>query len=118
MRCPPRSISPRRTPTRRVCSGLWLRNSRLRSSRMGMSRRHYTSGNEGSQAATPLRSRFRRPLPRDTIPPMRVLVISDIHANLAALEAVLAHAGSFDAAWCLGDLVGYGPDPNEVIRRV
>ena len=49
---------------------------------------------------------------------MRVLVISDIHANLAALEAVLAHAGSFDAAWCLGDLVGYGPDPNEVIRRV
>jgi len=44
---------------------------------------------------------------------MRVLVISDIHANLAALEVVLAEAGSFDAVWCLGDLVGYGPDPNE-----
>ncbi len=49
---------------------------------------------------------------------MRVLVISDIHANLDALEAVLADAGSFDAVWCLGDLVGYGPDPNEVIERV
>ena len=49
---------------------------------------------------------------------MRVLVISDIHANLPALEAVLADAGSFDAVWCLGDLVGYGPDPNEVIERV
>lgn len=49
---------------------------------------------------------------------MRVLVISDIHANLAALDSVLADAGSFDAVWCLGDLVGYGPDPNEVIDRV
>jgi predicted phosphodiesterase len=49
---------------------------------------------------------------------MRVLVISDIHANLAALEAVLADAGPFDAVWCLGDLVGYGPEPNEVIERV
>src|SRR5512136_779410 len=49
---------------------------------------------------------------------MRILVISDIHANLTALEAVLSEAGSFDAAWCLGDLVGYGPDPNECITRV
>jgi len=49
---------------------------------------------------------------------MRVLVISDIHANLAALEVVLADAGSFDAVWCLGDLVGYGPDPNECVARV
>ncbi|HLA99362.1 MAG TPA: metallophosphoesterase family protein [Anaerolineales bacterium] len=49
---------------------------------------------------------------------MRILVISDIHANLTALEAVLAHAGYFDAAWCLGDLVGYGPDPNECIINV
>ncbi len=49
---------------------------------------------------------------------MRVLIISDIHANLSALEAVLEEAGEFDAAWCLGDLVGYGPDPNECIERV
>src|SRR5512138_2030522 len=49
---------------------------------------------------------------------MRTLIISDIHANLTALEAVLADAGSFDAAWCLGDLVGYGPDPNECIERI
>ncbi len=49
---------------------------------------------------------------------MKTLLISDIHANLAALEAVLADAGSFDAAWCLGDLVGYGPDPNECVERV
>ncbi|HEX7974037.1 MAG TPA: metallophosphoesterase family protein [Anaerolineales bacterium] len=49
---------------------------------------------------------------------MRILVISDIHANFTALEAVLADAGDFDAAWCLGDLVGYGPDPNECVSRV
>jgi|WetSurMetagenome_2_1015567.scaffolds.fasta_scaffold109074_2 diadenosine tetraphosphatase ApaH/serine/threonine PP2A family protein phosphatase len=46
---------------------------------------------------------------------MRILVISDIHANLNALEAVLSAAGKVDAVWCLGDLVGYGPDPNECI---
>jgi diadenosine tetraphosphatase ApaH/serine/threonine PP2A family protein phosphatase len=49
---------------------------------------------------------------------MRILILSDIHANLTALEAVLAEAGEFDATWCLGDLVGYGPDPNECIERV
>jgi diadenosine tetraphosphatase ApaH/serine/threonine PP2A family protein phosphatase len=49
---------------------------------------------------------------------MRILVISDIHANSTSLEAVLADAGEFEAAWCLGDLVGYGPDPNECIARV
>jgi diadenosine tetraphosphatase ApaH/serine/threonine PP2A family protein phosphatase len=49
---------------------------------------------------------------------MRVLVISDIHANLTALEAVLADAGQVDATWCLGDLVGYGPDPNQCVERV
>jgi predicted phosphodiesterase len=49
---------------------------------------------------------------------MRVLVISDIHANLVALEAVLAHAGSYDSVWCLGDLVGYGPNPNECVEVV
>ncbi len=49
---------------------------------------------------------------------MRILVISDIHANLTALEAVIQDAGSFDAVWCLGDIVGYGPDPNQCIERV
>ncbi|HRN50751.1 MAG TPA: metallophosphoesterase family protein [Anaerolineales bacterium] len=49
---------------------------------------------------------------------MRILVISDIHANLTALEAVLANAGEVDAVWCLGDVVGYGPDPNKCIARL
>lgn len=49
---------------------------------------------------------------------MRVAILSDIHSNLAALDAVLAHAGSFDALWCLGDVVGYGPEPNACIERL
>lgn len=49
---------------------------------------------------------------------MRVLVMSDIHANYTALEAVLADAGSVDETWCLGDLVGYGPDPNAVVESI
>ncbi|RLC90975.1 MAG: metallophosphoesterase [Chloroflexi bacterium] len=49
---------------------------------------------------------------------MRYLIISDIHANLAALEAVLDDAPPFDEIWCLGDLVGYGPDPNECVERI
>lgn len=49
---------------------------------------------------------------------MRVLVISDIHANYTALEAVLKDAGQVDETWCLGDLVGYGPDPNAVVEEV
>jgi len=49
---------------------------------------------------------------------MPILVISDIHANLTALEAVIDDAGSVDGVWCLGDIVGYGPDPNESIARV
>ena len=47
---------------------------------------------------------------------MRVLILSDIHANLVALETVLAHAkGQYDTIWCLGDVVGYGPRPNECV---
>ncbi len=49
---------------------------------------------------------------------MRILVMSDIHANYTALEAVLKEAGSVDETWCLGDLVGYGPDPNMVVEEV
>lgn len=48
----------------------------------------------------------------------RILVISDVHANLAALEAVLADAGECDETWCLGDLVGYGPDPNICVATI
>lgn len=49
---------------------------------------------------------------------MHYLVISDIHANRSALEAVLKDADPFDMIWCLGDLVGYGPDPNECVNRI
>ncbi len=50
---------------------------------------------------------------------MRCAVISDIHANLAALDAVLADIGEqAEAIWCLGDIVGYGPDPNECVARL
>lgn len=49
---------------------------------------------------------------------MRVLVISDIHANYTALEAVIEDAGQVDETWCLGDLIGYGPDPNAVVEQV
>ncbi len=43
---------------------------------------------------------------------MRCLVVSDIHSNLEAFQAVLDDAGPVDEVWCLGDVVGYGPDPN------
>jgi predicted phosphodiesterase len=47
---------------------------------------------------------------------MRALVISDIHSNLPALEAVLAAAPKYDVVWNLGDVVGYGANPNEVVE--
>jgi predicted phosphodiesterase len=49
---------------------------------------------------------------------MKILVLADVHANLTAFEAVLADAGKRgkpDEVWCLGDVVGYGPDPCECI---
>jgi len=49
---------------------------------------------------------------------MRYLILSDVHANLEALEAVLAAAPSWDQALILGDLVGYGADPNAVVERL
>ena len=49
---------------------------------------------------------------------MRYLVISDIHANLEALEATLAASGDHDGLLVLGDLVGYGADPNPVVDRI
>ena len=49
---------------------------------------------------------------------MRVGVLSDVHSNLEALEAVLAALGSVDAVWVLGDIVGYGPEPQAVVDRL
>jgi predicted phosphodiesterase len=50
---------------------------------------------------------------------MRFLVLSDIHANATALEASLAAVdGRWERVVCLGDIVDYGPDPNEVTERV
>ncbi|HEX3454407.1 MAG TPA: metallophosphoesterase family protein [Gaiellaceae bacterium] len=51
---------------------------------------------------------------------MRVAVVSDIHSNLHALEAVLAEINGSDAEliWCLGDVVGYGPKPEECTQIV
>jgi predicted phosphodiesterase len=49
---------------------------------------------------------------------MRIAVLSDIHANLVALDAVLSAAGEVDAVWHLGDVVGYGPDPDGVVDRL
>ena len=51
---------------------------------------------------------------------MRVAVISDVHANFHALGAILEQidAEGVDAIWCLGDVVGYGPQPNECCRTV
>jgi diadenosine tetraphosphatase ApaH/serine/threonine PP2A family protein phosphatase len=51
---------------------------------------------------------------------MRVAVVSDIHSNLHALDAVLAaiDAEAPDELWCLGDLVGYGPKPNECCAAI
>ncbi|MGH2407052.1 MAG: metallophosphoesterase family protein [Candidatus Limnocylindrales bacterium] len=49
---------------------------------------------------------------------MRIAVLSDIHGNLPALDAVLAVLRPFDAIWQLGDVVGYGPQPDEVVDRL
>ena len=50
---------------------------------------------------------------------MRILILSDIHANLTAFDAVLRQAeGQWDYVWCLGDVIGYGPDPNECLDRL
>ncbi len=49
---------------------------------------------------------------------MRALLLSDIHGNLQALQAVLHHAPVYDTVWNLGDTVGYGANPNEVIAHV
>lgn len=51
---------------------------------------------------------------------MRVAIISDVHSNLEALQAVLADADVRDATdvWCTGDIVGYGPEPSAVLAEL
>jgi putative phosphoesterase len=51
---------------------------------------------------------------------MRIAVIGDVHANLPALRAVIADIASIgcDAIWCVGDVVGRGPHPNEVVEEL
>jgi putative phosphoesterase len=49
---------------------------------------------------------------------VRIGVISDIHSNYDALQAVLSAIGDYDALVCLGDLVGYGAQPNEVVSEI
>jgi diadenosine tetraphosphatase ApaH/serine/threonine PP2A family protein phosphatase len=50
---------------------------------------------------------------------VRIAIFSDIHANLVALEAVMADwREEVDLAWCLGDVVGYGPEPNACVELV
>ncbi len=48
----------------------------------------------------------------------RTLVLSDIHGNKDALDAVIAEAGNAARIWCLGDIVGYGPEPSACIAWV
>ncbi len=49
---------------------------------------------------------------------MRYAVLSDIHSNIEALDAVLADIGPEMSVLCLGDIVGYGPNPNECVERI
>jgi len=49
---------------------------------------------------------------------MIIAIISDVHSNLTALEAVIDKLPRYDELFCLGDIVGYGPQPNEVVSRL
>lgn len=70
-------------------------------------------------------AKYRQPIRyaltcRATLSRVRVALLSDVHSNLAALDAILAHAAEEgnDALWVTGDLVGYGPDPDAVVERL
>jgi protein phosphatase len=47
---------------------------------------------------------------------MKIVIISDPHGNIAALDALPEH--DYDQLWCIGDLVNYGPRPREVINWI
>ena len=51
---------------------------------------------------------------------LKIGLLGDVHANLPALETVIAHANSLevDAFWNIGDFVGYGAFPNQVVERM
>ncbi len=49
---------------------------------------------------------------------MRLVVLSDIHANIEALSSVEADLPSYDELYCLGDIVGYGPNPDQVVETL
>ncbi|ABU57903.1 MULTISPECIES: metallophosphoesterase [Roseiflexus] len=49
---------------------------------------------------------------------MRILILSDIHSNIVALETVLSAAKPYDTVWNLGDTIGYGPRPNECVATI
>lgn len=49
---------------------------------------------------------------------MRIAIVSDVHANLPALDAIIDAVGRVDAWWHCGDIVGYGPHPDEVVERL
>ena len=49
---------------------------------------------------------------------MRYAIISDVHGNVEALDVALTHVAADDVVWCLGDVVGYGPNPNECVSKV
>ena len=49
---------------------------------------------------------------------MRYAVVSDVHSNIEALDAVFAELRDDDALLCLGDIVGYGPNPNECVEKI
>lgn len=49
---------------------------------------------------------------------MPIAVVADIHANLDAFEAVIADWGEVEEVWCPGDVIGYGPEPNECMDRL
>jgi predicted phosphodiesterase len=91
--------------------------------------RPFLAGAPAGNRPTTRRGSFVQPAPGSSIirflhigsvtSNMRYLILSDIHANVTALDAALAAAkGKWEKAVCLGDVVGYGPDPNEVIDRV
>jgi diadenosine tetraphosphatase ApaH/serine/threonine PP2A family protein phosphatase len=49
---------------------------------------------------------------------MSVAIVADVHGNIEALAAVLANLAPSDELWCLGDTVGYGPNPNECVAAI
>lgn len=49
---------------------------------------------------------------------MRIVLVSDIHSNADALAAVRAALPAYDELWCLGDTIGYGPEPNECVDQM